>query len=166
MNSPMNSALKSAFPSMLSAARALGFALGCVVLSGSLASCEMAGYNKRKKELKERVEKERKEEEEVAPKRRGLEVGEVIVHTFVIDNFWHPAPYAFGYDEVIDIKAHGASKALRQGVVQVRIGDSNMVVSKQSEFKVSEPGAVSFKVDPLRAGTYKGDCEVEITRKK
>lgn len=152
---------------MLSALR--NFRLGGTILAAlalalgaSVASCNRA----KEKALKESKEKEAAMEREVAPSRRALNVGETVVFEFDCDKVWHPAPYAAYNGQHLRIVPHGESVNLGKGVITFRVEKMAQLVSDRTEFTVTNPGRIYFRLDPAKVPGFAGRASVEITRLK
>lgn len=150
-------------PRLGHAALALALAF---LLAAPLGGCEGGLFNRRaRKEAKERRERLAEAERAAAAERRGLEPGESVVVEFEGDGDWHPLPYALYRGEVVSIEAEGDSRRIAPSAVEYKIGKLPGHLSDQSRFLVTDPGALSFRLDSAKAGTYAGGkVQVRVTR--
>jgi hypothetical protein len=141
--------------------RVLLLALPAILLTLPLAGC---AQRRQARELKDRREKEKDMEAQIAPHRQPLAVNESVVYEFEADGLWHPAPIAIYSGQRIKIIPAGTSAALGKGVIEFRIERRRQNVTDRSEFVVTQPGRLSFRLDPKKAPGFIGKVQASVTR--
>jgi len=125
------------------------------------SGCE--AHTKKQKEEMEKVKEEQKEETEMMPQRREIQLNETVEFEFNADGLWHPAPFGAVQDQSFRVVGAGSSQFLSSSI-EFRIGTLPQIISGQTDFVISHTGGFSFRVRTPKEGGYKGPVKVQLTR--
>lgn len=102
------------------------------------------------------------EEEPIPP--RPLDTAETVYFSFPADGMWHVSPYLALHDDVLNIQAHpNTTRFVPNLGLNFTIGRQSHIIGEQN-FRVGEPGPMSFKVSPQYVNDYTTSLTVVIER--
>ncbi len=137
------------------------FAYILIALTSLLGtSCNRA----EKKAAEERKKALQLEHKTAMENMRQLKPGETYIFKFKSDGNWHPAPLAALIGDHLRIKASGAAQMISGSMIEFQIGTSKQILSEKTDFVVSQPGPMRFRIKLKRAPDYLSEVEVEISR--
>ena len=93
-----------------------------------------------------------------------LEVGEKALFEFPADGEWHTSPHLAYNNQRIKIVPTGTGLQIPSRAIEFRVGRMNQIVSDRSEFTVTEPGPIAFRLNPRRTAGFQGNVQVQIER--
>lgn len=97
---------------------------------------------------------------------RALEVGESVQFEFPSDGYWHKSPFMAFNGQTLRFAPAGDARGLSAQAIRLQIDQTPYMMREGTEFRITMPGRIGFRVDTTAMPETTGPVQVEIKRVK